>query len=373
MIDAYTIGITLALNDGVSSGIAAIRKELTLLDGAVQSAAGAMAGMNALAGVVDWTRFGDIPAMHAARPLPNPAPVAAGKPESLEPAPPVQSFLAAPKLEPPTEVVRPFAVSPAPATATVAVRPAPAVAGMTAPPLPAAARSEGRPPGKTTQAVMAPPSAATTMPSPSQTSAAAPPVPARAVQPEALALLARRILPERTEGTRASPPAGPVATAAQRAAPPAPAATATQPPPPPPGRAAAAKQPVAPPQRPEAVRLAALTLPAKDQPSAPVGSFPPVPSLEIMPIPRQSAPAAPTPATKPPSDVPDNRGELVGPPTLPETAAPQPTQADLYIDGAVLGRWVTRHLERQLVRPPSGIAAVDPRLTPGWAGPATGF
>ena len=40
MIDAYTIGITLALNNGVADGIAAIRRDLAALDRAVDASAG---------------------------------------------------------------------------------------------------------------------------------------------------------------------------------------------------------------------------------------------------------------------------------------------------------------------------------------------
>ena len=47
--------------------------------------------------------------------------------------------------------------------------------------------------------------------------------------------------------------------------------------------------------------------------------------------------------------------------------------ADICLDGAVLGRWVMRYLEQQVIRPHGGITAVDPRLTPTWAGPPTGM
>lgn len=47
----------------------------------------------------------------------------------------------------------------------------------------------------------------------------------------------------------------------------------------------------------------------------------------------------------------------------------QTGQGDLYLEGSVLGRWLTQHLERELIRPRAGIMAVDPRLTPSWGGP----
>jgi hypothetical protein len=47
----------------------------------------------------------------------------------------------------------------------------------------------------------------------------------------------------------------------------------------------------------------------------------------------------------------------------------QTGQGDLYLEGSVLGRWLTQHLDRELIRPRAGIMAVDPRLTPSWGGP----
>ena len=79
MIDAYTIGITLALNNGVSDGIAAIRRDLEALDRAVdasaaglnhlrQAADAAVAGVTAdIARLIDATR-------RAASTLPRPQP-----------------------------------------------------------------------------------------------------------------------------------------------------------------------------------------------------------------------------------------------------------------------------------------------------------
>ncbi len=37
MIDAYTIGITIALEDGVSAGVATIKQDLLALDRAIQA------------------------------------------------------------------------------------------------------------------------------------------------------------------------------------------------------------------------------------------------------------------------------------------------------------------------------------------------
>jgi len=47
----------------------------------------------------------------------------------------------------------------------------------------------------------------------------------------------------------------------------------------------------------------------------------------------------------------------------------KPGRGELYIEGSVLGRWLTQHLNREIVRPRAGIMAVDPRITPSWGGP----
>jgi hypothetical protein len=45
-------------------------------------------------------------------------------------------------------------------------------------------------------------------------------------------------------------------------------------------------------------------------------------------------------------------------------------QGDLYLEGSILSRWLTQHLNREIVRPRAGIMAVDPRITPSWGGPS---
>jgi hypothetical protein len=50
----------------------------------------------------------------------------------------------------------------------------------------------------------------------------------------------------------------------------------------------------------------------------------------------------------------------------------RPAYAELQLDGAVLGRWVTRHLERQIIRPQAGGTGFDPRMSPSWTGAPIG-
>jgi hypothetical protein len=45
-------------------------------------------------------------------------------------------------------------------------------------------------------------------------------------------------------------------------------------------------------------------------------------------------------------------------------------RGSLYLEGSVLGRWLTQRLNQEIVRPRDGIMAVDPRVTPSWGGPS---
>ena len=45
-------------------------------------------------------------------------------------------------------------------------------------------------------------------------------------------------------------------------------------------------------------------------------------------------------------------------------------RGDLHLEGSVLGRWLTQHLTREVIRPRAGIITVDPRITPSWGGPS---
>lgn len=45
-------------------------------------------------------------------------------------------------------------------------------------------------------------------------------------------------------------------------------------------------------------------------------------------------------------------------------------RGDLYMDGSTLGRWLIKQLNNEVVRPLTGIMAVDLRATPSWGGPS---
>ena len=52
------------------------------------------------------------------------------------------------------------------------------------------------------------------------------------------------------------------------------------------------------------------------------------------------------------------------PPAQP--ASDRPTGGDVYLDGALVGRWLADHLARESTRPPAGPTGFDTRLTPPW-------
>ena len=84
MIDAYTIGITLALNDGVTAGIASIRRELSALDLAIGQSA---AGLNLLSILGRQISAPELTGLHA-KTLENPRLTEPASVRSAEPAEP---------------------------------------------------------------------------------------------------------------------------------------------------------------------------------------------------------------------------------------------------------------------------------------------
>ncbi len=47
-------------------------------------------------------------------------------------------------------------------------------------------------------------------------------------------------------------------------------------------------------------------------------------------------------------------------------------QGDLILDGMRLGRWISDRLSERITRPQQGFTGIDPRLSPSWPGPVTG-
>ena len=75
-------------------------------------------------------------------------------------------------------------------------------------------------------------------------------------------------------------------------------------------------------------------------------------------------------ATRPDERNTTQPGSFAPPATASQTIS---LQGDIIIDGSRLGRWMTSSLARQASRPPSSPVAPDPRQTPLWSGQAQGF
>ena len=332
MIEAFEIGIKLALDNGVAVGIAAIRQDLDALDRAVASSA---------AGLLTLRRLSESGAASA--------PAQSPSPPLVSPSIPAPTGAAA---EP---TARPFRASdiapaplPAPSPATP-IEPTPsAPRPVTAP---AAAGLASQPPPVQTAA----PAGQLASPRPTIPAAAAianaAPVPARHSAPRSIpSLITVASLPE------------PWATGPIPIAQPEPKPT-----------------PAAPTIAPRPITLAmgrmmrspsAAPLSTPPQPGPP-----PPPDADFAPMAhRQVAPAAPAPRLARP-DRPD--------PFPPQTDSPAPSgsardhtpgalHGELILDGVRLGRWMSDRLARAADRPQSGTTGFDPRVSPSYAGAPNG-
>ncbi len=386
MIDAYTIGITLALNDGVSAGIAAIRRDLAALDGAIANSA---AGLLALRRLAEQVSMPTTPALPVAPPREHSA-----KPTSALETPPA----------PPAPAVR-LKTPPAP--------PAPAVPQQTRAPSPA--RDAPSPPAvPSVPSPQAVPGLATqdALPFQPPQSALAPPTPAPQAAPAPIPT------PTTTTGDRLHRGAAPVS-----AAPPSPA-TPRQPLATPaqpntrsadsPDYANVAKQMVAlgpaprssnvPPTQQARPQPADFGRLARSAPSAtqqddaalerPVASelieIPtiavPIPRLTVTPAasPVRHATEILSPASAAPIGSPGRTpttptGSAISDP-LTASAMPSATQSPplgrgmgvIYLEGQRLGRWFADEMADRAARPTAGFTGLDPRLSPTFPGAASG-
>ena len=103
----------------------------------------------------------------------------------------------------------------------------------------------------------------------------------------------------------------------------------------------------------------------------------PTPSSSPRYSPTSRAPEAREQSARVPRSEPtrDGGGKSQNAAVAPSAAGPQALtmQGDIIIDGTRLGRWMTNALARQASRPSSGPVAPDPRQTPLWSGQAQGF
>jgi hypothetical protein len=349
MADAYTIGITLALEDGISAGLAVIEAELdslgrsadTLEARLLQARALAAAGMEAgLAAVAppEPRLSGPAPA------LPPPAevmlapaqdvrvlaaaPVAALAPEAapLAPAPVAPAIMPAAAVTVLPAPGTPDFVGAAPARETITKNPIPQVLAMGPAVMPAGVVD---PPAEAAPPLIIPAA-------PSFLSApAAAPAPSMAGLPPPQAV---------REAAPVSIPALPSVTIApvvyQRTAAPR--------------EAGAADRPV---YSPQALAPAPVTRPASAVPAGDTVAWRAVASVVPVaaPLARQEAAAGPA------------MGQTAGE-KAPSRDEPSLQSGEIKFDGDTLGRWMLEHVSDELSRPPGGASLFDPRITPRWPG-----
>ncbi len=383
MIDAYTIGITLALEDGVSAGLATIRADLAVLDRTIAGTAAGLLALRRLGQQVSQVGLGDI------RPSPsNAPPPARSAPVALTPAP-----LAAPASEAgtPDSVLsdrgtpaRPDRKAPAaPAAMPDAPRPTsvPAIEKQSPVPPPSVHILSAEPPkGKTGESR----SRAVSEFAPRQ------PAPAPRIIPDL-----PRVGPTVTD---APPVRGPDQQLRNGAFVPEIADVPASAPPPPPPRAVLNPAgpppvplvPMAPPSRlifeqaadPVArpSRISVQTAPLPARPDAPE---PPIQPLPVIPASGSTAPTSKRRSVRAPEnrsnrwaqDGHDDAQASQRPPRPSDNdsnsnsnteAAAGGLSGEISLDGLRLGRWMADALARMTERPPSGPTGIDPRAAPGW-------
>lgn len=361
MIEAYEIGIKLALQDGISDGIAAIRRDLGSLDQAIAQTALRLdalqrIGAQALAasqGQVEQAVSGPLPRRPASVMVPAPPP---GEPETLaapslvEVAPVGPTRAPAARVPASAPVPTPSTLMPAGETgpasqpmsprldvvvAPAVVRPATPAAevaqGMTGPKLP-----ERFPVAPVPRAVL-----------PGEPAGSGSGV-VRQVVPELRATGFVAPAGERSQGRVLQPIVPGVAPAAPTSlAPVAPQAPAE------PGGRAAARLPQVRTGETRGVRL-----------PRPV-AVPDVPAVRMSPAP--GVPAALAPPVSPAASKP---ASSYAPPASSSRAKESSMRGDVFLDGARVGRWMSEQMARDAGRPNTGPTGFDPRRSAAWPGAA---
>lgn len=415
MDEVYAIGVTLALENGLSAGLEAARHDLASLDRAIAATA---TGFSRLS-------FDPPSAVPRAGPAPVPAPASTPQPAPVD----VEHAGAVSKAAPEGSSSSISAVSLAPAPIPAAV---PATKGTLATPppaLPAAppprtathheeralprspqtapdlmAGYSGLIPAAPAQTIAAPtvvpslqgspaaaPSIAVTPPT-----VAAPPTPIAAMLPGALELagLARVLSPVPIE----LPPVAPVQVNVTPPATSASILSSLQSPSPEALEVLPAKQNVSlPPVTAPARTFVATNVPPRSHtalPRMPTSVAPTHPSPPGLPVRQGPLPSmtgtgealrpsmslsspssAPAVMTPPAAPIPYGPVSVVDGQSVADSSRAQSQESgslivrgDVFLDGHRVGRWLSDLLSREALRPPSGGSAFDPRLSPAWPG-----
>ena len=397
MLEAYEIGISLALQDGVSAGIALIRRDLDALDRAIAATSQNLSHLQAQAGTAAPIRASSPsppkPLSQVAQTAPGFAPqsfpaatIASGQgvvpPASRSPIPDmvirVEPIATPTVATDPTTPIAPVASRPTPVEVQAASRgpisttsDAPQsprkvtpsvgfpVALPVAPPPPQGAASQPERAPSSTPPMPAP--ARTAVAVPGRALPAAPPSPRGIPEPKALPNLLHAVTPQVT------PPAPRVSgpSRLEGAVPPHSSASHQS------GHHHHAPSRSASKAEAVSLRPAPAAPPAARMPTFAAPSFPShqsQPSVPMRPVAPSILQSSPEPSRQSP------------PPGLTSSFAPPPSappnitlQGDIILDGARVGRWMTSTLARQAARPPAGPTGPDPRQTPLWSGQAQGF
>ena len=310
MEDAYVIGIRLALDNGVSAGIAAIAHDLEGLDGAIAATTAHLSQLRTAAGATgeaiaaDFQRLARQGERLVRVPTPPPVELApASSPAASPPASPTLSYRTMSPSSSPTETTLPAPTTPLPRE-----RPNPPVIRIA-------------------PVVSLPQSSSLMTPALDATPPSAPPArPPTAPNIDVPRPSVRLAPPATSSAHGKSPDRGhnqPVTAPATAPVRPLPAATSGEGP---------------------------LARSAHDRPAATAAAAP-----------FAYAPAAYAPAT-PASAAPAAAGHSSG-----------PAQGDVFLDGMRLGRWMTSHLAHEATQPPTGASAFDPRMGLSWPGSQQGY
>lgn len=356
MIEAYEIGIKLALQDGVSEGIAAIRRDLGSLDQAIAQTTLRLSQLQQI-GAQALMALQERPeqvtsGLLVRRPAPAVTPAPVVEPEPV--APPVEAQTATSTQVPPP---RPQAGPPAVLTATRVPSGEP---GLVSPPvvtrLDVAAPAVAAPPPAVVVDAVRAPGGPRPPEQPAATSLASivPPAPLLAA-----AAITRLIAPklqdgdplskrdERTRELAMPRPARRVLPALESEAL-APHKAVTEP-----GRREKARQPM---HRHGEVREihARQSAAASDLPAARVVPAPATPAAIFSPVSSVAPPALPSYA----------------PPAASPRARETSMRGDVFFDGTRVGRWMSEQMARDAGRPNTGPTGFDPRRSPAWPGAA---
>ena len=344
MIDAYEIGITLALDNGAEVGIAAIRRDLAALDRAVAVSSSGLLTLRNLAENLTVS-------------APNHMPGPPTTPASL-PAPPSEAVPEAPA----TSSQFPTAATVVPSPPRLTTTPATSAAGSSSlPPQAQVSTPPDQHVSPPTQVVAAsirqplpPPRIASASPNaaflPAPVQAAASPrlanIPGEATASHLAASPIRFSVPPKVHSEPKSVPE-PIQIPAVSTTAPQPSHTPVQ---------QTAHAPFSPPFPPSPVQPTSERYfsPVALRPTAPISSIPPVIRLDGAETAfKRTAPVAPS-ETKSVHNPGVSHGEII-------------------LDSARLGRWISDHLARAANRPPSGATGFDSRISPNYAGAPNGL